>query len=80
MMDSIRHSDFAAVTYRDFRRLRSDWGAELVVRFARSAKSHLRQLPDIGQVGFHGCSPTQTIFEHLKVRETAISAAGMAPT
>lgn len=57
MMDSIRHSDFAAVTYRDFRRLRSDWGAELVVRSACRGTAHPWQLPDFGQVAFRGMLP-----------------------
>jgi hypothetical protein len=32
MMDTVGHAEFAAVNQGDLRRLRSDWGAELVVR------------------------------------------------
>ena len=34
-MDQIGCSDFVAVPYNDFRRMRDDWGSELEVRFLK---------------------------------------------
>ena len=86
MMDTIGRSEFATVTYGDFRRLRVDWSTELVVRRSdarplggggrRCLDPHGRPPLARGRAGL-GCrgSRRQTIFEHLNVRETAISAA-----